>query len=90
MGDARGKEISEKIRKEKMVLDGAMKMHSAQTDANARNMVEITIKESRQRLEFLQGELRKLSLKKMSESAGVNAPRTTILGDTGNYSNMGT
>lgn len=46
-----------------MVLDGALKMLSAQTSAAAKSMVEMNIIESRRRLEFLEGELKKLDIK---------------------------
>jgi classical protein kinase C/novel protein kinase C epsilon type len=60
-------EFQQKIKKEKMVLDGAMKMLQAQTSPAAKSMTEMSIIESRHRIEFLEGELRKLSLKKLSE-----------------------
>lgn len=50
-----------------MVLDGAIKMLAAQTVPAAKQLVENSIAESRQRIEFLEGELRKLSLKRLSQ-----------------------
>jgi hypothetical protein len=45
-----------------MVLDGALKMLAAQANPSAKSMVETQIIESRHRLEFLEAELKKLSL----------------------------
>ncbi|KAJ3304883.1 Serine/threonine kinase [Kappamyces sp. JEL0829] len=50
-----------------MVLDGAIKMLAAQTAPAAKSMVEMNIIESRRRLEFLEGELKKLDIKKHSQ-----------------------
>ncbi len=61
-------EFNEKIRKEKMVLDGAMKMLQAQTAPAIKSMTEMSIIESRHRIEFLEGDLRKLSLKRLYEA----------------------
>ena len=47
-----------------MVLDGALKMLAAQTSPAAKSMVEMNIIESRRRIEYLEGELKKLDLKK--------------------------
>jgi hypothetical protein len=72
MSDARVKDFNEKIQKEKMVLEGALKMHNAQTDPNLRKILEVSIKESRQRIEFLEAELKKLSIQRMAEVLGKN------------------
>jgi hypothetical protein len=67
-----------------MVLDGALKLLSAQTSAAAKSMVEMNIVESKRRLEFLEGELKKLDLKasgggvKFSNAKGVTDSGTLI------------
>ena len=71
MSDSVVAELNEKIKKERMVLDGAMKLHVAQQHPAARNMLEISIKDSRQRIDFLEGELRKLSMRRAS-AANIN------------------
>lgn len=66
MADSVVAELNEKIKKEKMVLDGAMKLHVAQQQPAARTLLEISIKDSKQRIDFLEGELRKLSIRRAS------------------------
>lgn len=48
-----------------MVLDGAVKMLQI-ANPNQKNMVEMSIIESKRRLEFLEGEMKKLQIKKVS------------------------
>jgi hypothetical protein len=49
-----------------MLLDGALKMLSAQTSAAAKSMVELNIIEIKRRLEFLEGALKKFDDKESS------------------------
>ena len=49
-----------------MVLDGALKMLAAQAHPAAKSMVEMSITESRHRIEFLESELKKLNIKRSS------------------------
>ena len=65
-----------------MVLDGALKMLSAQTSAAAKSMVEMNIIESRRRLEFLEGELKKLDIK-ASGGGGVKFAEPKPSNDSG-------
>jgi hypothetical protein len=77
-------DVTIKIQKEKMILDGAMKMLAAQPSPSAKSMVEMNIIEARRRLEFLEGELRKLDLKRNSvlvsktETATTDASQTSL------------
>ena len=64
-----------------MVLDGALKMLSAQTSAAAKSMVEMNIVESKRRLEFLEGELKKLDLK--ASGGGVKFLNAKVVTDSG-------
>lgn len=72
------KECREKIKKEQMVLDGAIKMLQIATP-NQKNMVEMSIIESKRRLEFLEGEMKKLEIRKVSiADPEQNANMTTL------------
>lgn len=75
-----------------MVLDGALKMLQAQTSPAAKSMVEMSIIESRHRIEFLEGELKKLSMKRVSEvktpakSVTIKSPSTPVPTNTSDKS----
>lgn len=64
-----------------MVLDGALKLLSAQTSAAAKSVVEMNIVESKRRLEFLEGELKKLDLK--ASGGGVTFSNAKGVTDSG-------
>eukprot|EP00842_Homolaphlyctis_polyrhiza_P002432 jgi/Hompol1/318/HPOL_002902-RA len=72
--DSKIRDVQDKIRKERMVLDGATRMLAVQTKQSARQLVEISVVEAQHRLEFLEGELRKLSLKKDPAAAALASP----------------
>lgn len=63
-----------------MVLDGAQKMAAVQTSPAAQTMVAMSIAESNSRLEFLEGELRKLTLKQLSEQSQTRHPTSFMPG----------
>lgn len=72
------KECREKLKKEQMVLDGAVKMLQIATP-NQKNMVEMSIIESKRRLEFLEGEMKRLQIRKVSiADPEQNANLTTL------------
>ena len=96
MADTVVAELNEKIKKERMVLDGAMKLHVAQQQPAARTMLEISIKDSRQRIDFLENELRKLTVRRASqanlavrEGGTVSAPPVVLENSNSGNSNMG-
>ena len=69
-------DVKEKLKKEKMVLDGATKMLAVQTQAGSKQLVEISIAEARRRIEFLEGELRKLSVRSDTEDSATASIKT--------------
>ncbi|KAI8894225.1 kinase-like domain-containing protein [Globomyces pollinis-pini] len=66
--DEKINEINAKLKKERMVLEGAVKLLGAQNgNPGLKSMVEMSIVESKQRIDFLDNELKKMSLKRLSE-----------------------
>ncbi|RKO87475.1 kinase-like domain-containing protein, partial [Blyttiomyces helicus] len=67
-------DLLSKVAIERKVRDGARAMLDKLKDQNARQQCEMNAVESDRRLEFLEGELRKLQLRKWSTGAGSSAP----------------
>ncbi|KAH6565313.1 hypothetical protein BASA50_008961 [Batrachochytrium salamandrivorans] len=90
--DAKIQDVQEKLKKERMVLDGATRMLAVQTQANARQMVEISVVEAQKRIEFLESELGKLIIKRdpsvvastaaSSFSTGIGLPSLVPIGSS--------
>ncbi|KAJ8331322.1 Serine/threonine kinase [Batrachochytrium dendrobatidis] len=72
--DSRIQDVQEKLKKERMVLDGATRMLAVQTQASARQMVEVNVVEAQKRIEFLESELRKLYIKRDPTSTAASIP----------------
>ena len=64
-----------------MVLDGAVKMLQIATP-NQKNMVEMSIIESKRRLEFLEGEMKRLQIRKVSIADPEQTANMTTLDST--------
>ncbi|TPX64063.1 hypothetical protein SpCBS45565_g06148 [Spizellomyces sp. 'palustris'] len=71
--DAKIADLQKKISIEQTVYEGANKMFKNLTDRSAREQCEMNALESKRRLEFLEGELRKLHLRKASSASGSSA-----------------
>ncbi|KAJ3184872.1 Serine/threonine kinase [Gaertneriomyces sp. JEL0708] len=67
-------ELQKKITIEQTVYDGANKMLRNLTDRSARGQCEMNTLESRRRLEFLEGEMRKLQIRKGSVNSAATSP----------------
>ncbi|KAJ3022317.1 Serine/threonine kinase [Thoreauomyces humboldtii] len=86
--DGKIADIQRKITIEQTLYDGANKMLKNLTDKSARDQCEMNALESRRRLEFLEGEMKKLRIRKQSVSApNVNGPLSS--GPAGSIPNFG-
>ncbi|KAI8926555.1 kinase-like domain-containing protein [Entophlyctis helioformis] len=81
--DSKIQDVNEKLKKERMVLDGATRMLAVQTQPSARQMVQISVVEAQRRIEFLEGELRKLQLKRSPGDASDAASLASGIGGKG-------
>ena len=61
-------DIQEKIKKEEKVLEAALRMIKVQTEKEAQQLAENSIKESQARLSYLQGELAKMTVNSNSKT----------------------
>ncbi|KAJ3299239.1 Serine/threonine kinase [Borealophlyctis nickersoniae] len=74
-------ELQKKITIEQRTRDGAYQMMKSLTNANLKQECEQKALESQQRMEYLEGEIRKLQIRSNSgSSGGESSPRTPVFG----------